>query len=109
MISNNTECSLDFTYNLKNNILPFLDILKINHNKKQKFKVHNKSTNRKTIYVFTHIITNTESGIIMGFYLRILRICSPKSLNDEFIYIMSKTFYITIQNKSSQKLAKNSP
>ena len=47
---------------------PFLDILKM------------------TINIFTRTITPTLKEEIIGFYLRALRICSPKYLDDEFNY-----------------------
>ena len=39
------------------------------------------------MHFFSHHNNNTKRGIIIGFYLRALRICSSKYSNDEFIHI----------------------
>ena len=43
---------------------------------------------KTTAYVFySHYNNNTKRGIVIGFYLKALRICTTKHLNDEFIHI----------------------
>ena len=55
---------------------------------KQEFKVYHKPTCKNDlIHFYSHHNNNTKRGIILGFYLRALRICSSKYLNDEFIHI----------------------
>ena len=46
------------------------------------------------IHFYLHHNTNTKRGIIIGFYLRALRICSPKYLNDEFNYM--KNYFLNL-------------
>ena len=86
---NNVEPSLKFTYELEYNCtLPFLDILLIRNINKLEFKVYRKTTCKNDhIHFYSHQNNNTKRGIIIGFYLRALRICSSKYLNDEFIHI----------------------
>ena len=86
---NNVEPSLKFTYELEYNYtLPFLDILLIKNINNLEFKVYRKPTCKNDhIHFYSHHNNNTKSGIIIGFYLRALRIWSSKYLNDEFIHI----------------------
>ena len=83
---NNVEPSIKFTYKLEyNNTFPFLDILFIKNINKLKSKVYRKPTRKNDhIHFYSHHNNNTKSGVIIGFYLRALRICSLKYLNDEF-------------------------
>ena len=85
---NNVEPSLKFTYELEYNYtLPFLDILLIRNINKLEFKVYRKPTCKNDhIHFYSHPNNNTKRGIIIGFYLRALRICSSRYLNDEFIH-----------------------
>ena len=86
---NSVEPSLKFTYELEyNHTLPFLDILLIRNIKKLEFKVYRNPTSKNDhIHFYSHHNNNTKRGIIIGFYLRSLRICSSKYLNDEFNHI----------------------
>ena len=78
---NNVEPSLKFTYEL------FLDILLLRNINKLEFKVYRKPTCKNDhIHFYSHHNNNTKRGIMIGFYLRALRICSSKYLNDEFIH-----------------------
>ena len=60
------------------------------------------------IYIFfhSHHNNNTKRGIIIGFSLRALRICSSKYLNDEFNY-MENTFLNLLYPKSFIHFAKS--
>ena len=91
---NNVEPSIKFTYELEYNYtLPFLDILLIRNINKLEFKVYRKPTCKNGhIHFYSYHNNNTKRGIIIGFYLRALRICSLKY--DEFIYIYIKRFGI---------------
>ena len=65
----------------------FLDILLIRNIKKLEFKGYRKPTCKNDhIHFYSHH-NNTKRDIIIGFYLRALRICSSKYSNDEFIHI----------------------
>ena len=69
-------------------ILDWLDILLIRNINKQEFKVYHKPTCKKDhIHFYSHHKNDIKGGVIKGFYLRALRICSSKYLNDEFIDI----------------------
>ena len=80
---NNAGPTIDFTYELENkNTLPFLDISLIYNNSKLEFKVHYKSTNKNDhIHFHSHPKTKIKEEIIIGFYIKALRICIPKYLN----------------------------
>ena len=86
---NNVEPSLKFTYELDYNYtLPFLDILLIRNINKLEFMVYRKPTCKNDpIHFYSHHNNNAKRSIIRGFYLRAIRICSSKYLNDEFIHI----------------------
>ena len=98
---NNVEPSLKFTHELEYNCtLPFLDILLIRNINKLEFKFYRKTTCKNDhIHFYSHHNNNTKRGIIIGFYLRALRICSSKYLNDEFIHIENS--FLTLQYPKS--------
>ena len=78
---------IKFTYEY-NSTLTFQDILLIRNTNKLEFKVYRKHTcknDHKNVY--SHHKNNTKRGIIIGFYLTALRICSSKYLNGVFIHI----------------------
>ena len=83
---NNVEPSIKFIYELEyNSTLLFLDILLIRNINKLEFKVYRKPTFKNDhIHFYSHY---NKRGVIIGFYLRALRICSSKYLNDEFNHI----------------------
>ena len=84
---NQVEPSINFTYQLKkNNSLPFLNTLLINN--KSELKVYHKINNKNgCIYIYSNYSNKTKSGILIGFFMRTLRICSSKFLNKEFGHI----------------------
>ena len=86
---NNVELSIKFTYELESNsTLHFLDILLIRNINKLEFKIYRKPTYKNDhIRSYSHHNNSTKRGIIIGLYLRALRICSSKYLNDEFNHI----------------------
>ena len=85
---NYVEPSIKFTYELEyNSNLHFLNILLIRNINKLEFKVYCKPTCKNDYIHFYSHHNNTKRGIIIGFYLWALRICSSKYLNDEFIHI----------------------
>ena len=100
---NNVEPSLKFTYELEYNYtLPFLDILLIRNINKLELKVYHKPTcENDHIHFYSHHNNNSKRGIIIGFYLRALRICSSKYLNDEFIHIENS--FLNLQYPKSFK------
>ena len=99
---NNEELStIKFTYELEsNNKLTFLDIILIRNVNKLKFKVYRKSTCKNDhIRFYSHHNNNTKRGVIVRFYLRALRIRSPKYLNNGFNHI-ENSFRNLLCNKS---------
>ena len=115
---NNVELSIKFTYEHEsNNTLPFLDILLIRNINKLEFKVYYKPTCKNDhIHFYLHH-NNTKRGIIIGFYLRALCICSLKYFNDEFNYIENpflnllypKSFIHFAKSKAPKIYNKNQP
>ena len=116
---NNVKPSIKFIYELEyNSTLPFLDILLIRNVNKLEFKVYRKPTCKNDhIHFYSHPNNNTKRGIIIGFYLRALRICSSKYLNDEFIHIENsflnfqypKSFIHFAKSKALKVHNKNQP
>ena len=86
---NNFEPFINFTHEKEsNNTMPSLDILIIKSQNSLTFKVHSKPTNRNDyIHFYSHCNKRIKTGLIIGFYLRALRIYSPQYLNEEFEYI----------------------
>ena len=85
----------------------FLDILLIRNINKLEFKVYRKPTCKNNhIHFYSHHNNNTKRGIIIGFYLWALRICSSKYLNDEFIHI-ENSFLNLLYPKSFIHFAKS--
>ena len=68
--------------------LPFLDTVIIRAENTVKFKVYRKPTNKDDfVNYFSAHDERTKSGIVIGFYLRALRICSQEFVNKEITYI----------------------
>ena len=97
---NQVERSINFTYQLeKNTFLLFLDNLLINNNKLE-FKVYYKINNKNDyIHFYSNQSDKTKSGILIGFFLRAFRICSPYFSNKEFEYIHN--FFSKLQYSES--------
>ena len=86
---NNDEPSINFTNEKEsNNIIPFLDILIIKSQNVLTFKVYRKPRDKNDyIHFYSHINNKIKTGLIIGFFLRALRICSPQHLDEKFKYI----------------------
>ena len=73
----------------ENETLPFLDTLVHRRGEDPRFSVYRKPTNRDD---FIHYLSNhsekTKSGVVIGFFLRAIRICSEEYLPDEMKYII---------------------
>ena len=86
--------TIKLTYELLNyNYLPFLDILLITKSDKLKFNVLHK-TNRRNDYIhyFSNHNDKIKRVVLIDFFLRTIRIWSPKHLNNKLDYII-KSFY----------------
>ena len=90
---NKINGNIQFTLEEENNgQLPFLDTVIIRDNNTVKFKVYRKPTNKDDLlHYYSAHDTRTKSGVLLGFFLRALRICSSDFLENEFEYI-TETF-----------------
>ena len=76
-----------------NKTLPYLVILLHYNNNELKFSVHCKSTNKNNLINFYyHHVNKIKSGILIGFYLKALRICSPEYIHEEEEEYIKNTF-----------------
>lgn len=99
----------------KDKTLNFLDITIIRGDDEAKFKVFRKPTNKEDyIHFYSAHSMRTKSGVVIGFFLRALRICSPDYLNEENDYIFKvfeslrypKAFLIKCKNKAKHIVRK---
>ena len=114
---NTVEPSIKFTHETENNnSIPFLDILIIKSNDNLTFKVHRKTTHKNDyIHFYSHHDNKIKTGMIIGFFLRALRICSSQYLKEEFQYITNslKTlqyptyFILNAKKKALQSFSRN--
>ena len=89
---NRVEPKIQFTIEEENDgTLPFLDTVIIRTDSGPKFKVYRKPTNKED---YVHFLSahpeKTKSGIVIGFFLRALRICDSEFLTEEQDHIMEK-------------------
>ena len=93
----------------KDGTLPFLDVVirRFEHN--LKFSVYRKPTNKDDfVHFFSSHSMRTKTGIVIGFFLRAYRICSPEFLQTELDYIRKafkklkfpEALLITLQKKA---------
>ncbi|XP_076048770.1 uncharacterized protein LOC143029749 [Oratosquilla oratoria] len=83
-----TDDKIQFTVEEINGQLPFLDTVIIRSGNSGKFIVYRKPTNKDDyIHFFSAHDDRTKSGVVIGFYLRALRICSEEYLTEELNYI----------------------
>nr|XP_053634276.1 uncharacterized protein LOC128689811 [Cherax quadricarinatus] len=82
---NQVEPSIQFTLEEEvDNTLPFLDVLLCKADHELRFKVYRKPTNQNDLlHFYSHHDTKTKRGVIIGFFLRALRICSNEFLEEE--------------------------
>ena len=99
---NNKEPTIKLTYELENdNSLLFQEILLINKNDKLEFKAQHKTSRRNDyIHNFSNHSDKIKRGILIGFFLRALRICSPNHFNNEFDHIKSSSRFVHTQRKT---------
>lgn len=91
---NEVELSIQFTIEHEvEEKLPFLDTLLIRDGNDLKFKVYRKPTNKDDLINFySHHNIKIKRGVLIGFFLRALRICSPEYLEEECSHI-ANTFH----------------
>lgn len=90
---NEAHPSIQFTLEEeKDGQLPFLDILIHRKEENFEFSVYRKPTNKNdVVHFYSAHSDKTKSGVVIGFYLRALRICSPHFLQEE-IHTTQKIF-----------------
>lgn len=72
----------------KDGQIPFLDTCIIRKETCFKFKVYRKPTNKEDyVHFYSGHSERVKSGIVIGFFLRALRICDHEYLNDEIEHI----------------------
>ena len=86
---NNVELSINLTHEKEsNNTIPFLDILIIKSHNNLTSKVYHKPTNKNNyIHLYSHHNNKIKTSLIITFYQRALKICSPQYQDEEFEYI----------------------
>ena len=87
---NRVDSNIEFTVELEEDgKLPFLDTIIHRIDNSVKFSVYRKPTNKDD---FVHYLSahneRTKRGVVIGFFLRANRICSPEFLEEEFKYIV---------------------
>ena len=88
---NAVDPKIQFTLEKENHgSIPFLDTEIIRDGSQAKFKVYRKPTNREDyVHFFSGHNDRVKSGIVLGFFLRAMRICSKEYLEEEIQHIMS--------------------
>lgn len=88
---NNVHPKIQFTVEKENNgNIAFLDVMIKRTNLGPKFSVYRKPTNKNDfIHSLSAHTDRTKSGVIIGFFLRAIRICSPEFLQNEYKYIVN--------------------
>jgi len=72
----------------RNDTIPFLDTCIVKAENRLKFKVYRKPTNKEDyVHFYSAHSDRVKSGIIIGFFLRALRICDEEYLADEIEHI----------------------
>ncbi|XP_069939344.1 proton-coupled amino acid transporter 1-like isoform X2 [Cherax quadricarinatus] len=86
---NADELAIQFTLEEESNDkLPFLDVLIHSVDNSLRFHVYQKPTNKNDLtHFYSSQDTKTKRGIIIRFFLRAYRICSPEFLDKECTYI----------------------
>ena len=74
----------------KEGSIPFLDTELVRMGHSIKFKVYRKPTNREDyVHYFSGHNDRIKRGIVLGFFLRALRVCSPEYLDGEIQHIIA--------------------
>ena len=101
---------IQFTVELEvDNKLPFLDTVIHRCDNSVKFSVYRKPTNKDD---FIHYLSahseKVKSGVVIGFYLRALRICSEEFLEDEIAYVTAAFLKLSYPLALLRRLKKKS-
>ena len=91
--------------------IAFLDVMIKRTNQGPRLSVYRKPTNKNDfIHSLSAHSNRIKSGVIIGFFLRAIRICSPENLQDEYEYITNcfqelgypKGFILSLKKKAVQ-------
>ena len=113
---NDIEPTINFTFEKEqNNCLPFLDIMIHNSTPHLSFEVYRKPTFKNDLINFHSQHSNhIKSGMIIGLYLRALRICSEEYLSKEETFILESLnelkypqYFILHARKKAYTIIKN--
>lgn len=109
---NEVERRIQFTIEKEHeDSLPFLDILIIKKPDGVKYRVYRKNTNKEDyIHYFSAHSKRIKSGVVIGFFLRAMRVCSQEYLQEECEHIMGsfqnlkypKAFILDCRNKAKR-------
>ncbi|XP_076062501.1 uncharacterized protein LOC143037827 [Oratosquilla oratoria] len=88
---NSVDENIQFTVELEvDHKLPFFDTKIHRRIKEGRFSVYKKLTNKEDfIHYLSKQSARTRSGVVIDFYLRVIRICSEEILEEEMVYITS--------------------
>ena len=102
------EPSINFNYEKEsNNTLPFLDILIIKSHNNLILKVYCKPTNKNDyIHFYSYHNNKIKKGFIIGFYLRALKICSPRYQHSLKSLKYPKVFILNTRKKAQINIRK---
>ena len=98
--------------------LPFLDTLIHRGDEDLRFSVYRKPTNKDDyIHYYSAHSNKTKSGVVIGFFLRALRICSPEFLESEVTYVIDsfmkhkypKGLLLNLRKKAENILSRSNP
>ena len=113
---NHVHSSIQFTLEEEiNKTLNFLDVTIIRGDDEAKFKVFPKPTNKEDyVHFYSAHSSRIKSGIVIGFFLRALRICSQEYLDEKMDHVFKvfrslkypKSFLIKCQNKARKIMRK---
>ena len=87
---NSVHRSIQLTLEVENDgRLPFLDVMVMNGGRQASFSVYRKLTNKDDfIHYYSAHEDRVKTGVVLGFFLRAMRICSAEFLEGELRYVI---------------------
>ena len=88
---NSVDPKIQFTMENENQgTIPFLDTEIVRSGNQVKFKVYRKPTNREDyVHFYSGHSERVKRGVVLGFFLRALRICSDDYVDDEVQHVIT--------------------
>ena len=89
---NAVDAKIQFTVEKETNSgLPFLDTFIFRDGQEVQYKVYRKPSSKEDyIHYYSGHNKRYKTGIVIGFFLRAFRVCSPEFLEDEIIHIVDR-------------------